>query len=294
MQAFWDFLNSLPSLPVSDEVAIIISVLLVSFLVAAIALLRNMRLLREESPGESDMGVIFDNPSSLMPHVIELRRRLIASLIAIAIATIIGMSITGTVISVLAEPVGGLDKLIAIGVTEPFAITFKIALTLGIILASPFVIAQLWIFIAAGLKRQEKRLFYWLFPFGTALFLAGIAFAYYVMLPVAIPFLVSFLGFEATPTLENYIRFVTNALLGVGISFELPLVIFMLAKAGIVNAGMLARNWRIAVVIIAIVSAFITPTPDPVNMAIVAAPLLILYVISIGFAAAARRKPVES
>lgn len=290
MQAFLDFLNSLPTLPVSPEMALIISVLLVSFTTATIVLIRNMRQINTDLEGEADMGVIFENPSSLMPHVIELRKRAINSIIGIVLATVVGMTITTPVIEVLAEPVGGLDRLIAIGVTEPFAITFKIALALGLILASPYVLSQVWIFIAAGLKKDEKRIFYWLFPFGTILLLTGIAFAYYAMLPVAVPFLVGFGGFKATPTIENYIKFVTNALLGVGIAFELPLVMFLLAKAGIVNSRMLAKNWRIALVIITVLSAIITPTPDPINMGIVAAPLMVLYLISIVLAALARSR----
>jgi sec-independent protein translocase protein TatC len=186
-----------------------------------------------------------------------------------------------SVLVVLAGPIGGLENLSLIKVTEGVSVFVRVAIMLGIILASPYVLAQVWIFVGAGLKPNERRMLYLLFPFALLLFLSGVAFAYYVMLPVAVPFLTTFLNIQSKPILEDYVQFVTNAMLWVGISFEMPLILFGLAKLKIVNTGMLARNWRIAVVIVAIVAAVVTPTPDPVNMAIVAAPLLALYGLSI-------------
>ncbi|HEC23991.1 MAG TPA: twin-arginine translocase subunit TatC, partial [Chloroflexi bacterium] len=248
---------------------------------ALVALIRNRHLIANPPEDGGDLGVIFENPASILPHVIELRERLLKSLIAIIVSSILSAAITQQIIIVLAEPVGGLEALQAIRVTEPFGIFFRVSITLGIILASPYVIAQLWIFIAAGLKPSERRVFYFLFPFAAFLFIAGVAFAYLAMLPVAVPFLINFMGINATPTLEDYLKFVTNVLLWVGISFEMPLVIFGLAKLKIVNAKMLAENWRIALVLIAVLAAVVTPTPDPINMGIVAAPLFVLYLLSI-------------
>jgi len=120
-------------------------------------------------------------------------------------------------------------------------------------------------------------------------FLLGVAFCYFVMLPAAIPFLVGFLGVKTTPRLSSYISFVSNMMFWIGVSFELPLVVFILAKINIVTAKMLANQWRIAIVFIAIMAAVVTPTPDPVNMSIMMAPLMVLYVLSIFFAFIARR-----
>lgn len=276
-----EFLRRLPRVSVSFEAALILSALLLSFAVALAALIRNRRLLAKSDAEEADIGVIFENPASIMPHVVELRTRLINSLIAIGVGTLIATLLSQQILALVAQPIGGLDRLQAIGVTEPFGVFFRVALTVGIILAAPYVIAQLWIFVAAGLKPSERRVFYLFVPFAVLLFLAGVLFAYLVMLPVAVPFLVTFMGVNATPTLENYIKFVTNVLLWVGISFEMPLITFALAKVGVVNARLLAQNWRIAIVLIALLSAVITPTPDPVNMGIVAAPLVILYLLSI-------------
>ena len=114
------------------------------------------------------------------------------------------------------------------------------------------------------------------------------------MLPAAIPFLVSFLGVKTTPRLSNYIGFVTNMMFWIGISFELPLLVFIMAKLNFVNAKMLAKQWRIAVVVIAVVAAVVTPTPDPVNMSLMMAPLMVLYVLSIFFAAVARRGKTDA
>ena len=252
-----DFLNLafLDTLPISPEALLVIAAFVTSFGVSTIALLRNRRQMAAADDDTSDMGAIFDNPASILPHVIELAAR----------------------------PLGpaGLETLVAIRVTEPFGVFFRVALTVGAILAAPYIIVQIWIFVAAGLKTGERRWFYLFAPFAVLLFLAGVAFAYFVMLPVSVQFLINFMGFNATPTIENYIKFVTTVLLWVGIAFEMPLIVFALAKLGFVNAGMLARNWRIALVLITVLAAFITPTPDPINMGIVAAPLFVLYLLSI-------------
>jgi sec-independent protein translocase protein TatC len=279
MIAGW--LNRLPHLPISTEAAVIISVLVISLAAAMVVLIANRRILRQPIGGEGGLGSVFDNPSSILPHFIELRTRLVRSLIAIAVGAAISALITEPILKLLAEPVGGPQALIAISVTESFGVFFRISIVVGIILASPYVIAQLWVFVAAGLRTTERRVFYLFVPFAVILFVAGVAFAYLVMLPTAVPFLIQFMGFNATPTLENYVKFVTNVLLWVGLSFEMPLVFFALAKAGVVDARMLARNWRIAIVGIAVAAAVVTPTPDPVNMGIVAAPLAVLYVLSV-------------
>jgi len=149
------------------------------------------------------------------------------------------------------------------------------------VLAMPVLVYQLWRFIAPGLVPRERRYVYYVVPGATLLFLAGVAFAYFAMLPVAVPFLQSFLGIPNTPRPANYFSFVTWVMLSIGLSFETPIFIFFLAKMGLVTPRTLARNWRYAVVVIAILAAVVTPTVDPVNMAIVMVPLLILYGLSI-------------
>jgi sec-independent protein translocase protein TatC len=279
-----------PQIPqiVSLEVGLMLSALVVSLAFGLIALLRNRRLISGPIESEDgDLGVVFETPSLLLPHLVELRTRVVNSLIAIVLAMVIGLALARSAVEAMAQPIGGLERLQAIRVTETLGVFFRVGLTLGIILASPYAIAQLWIFVASGLKSSERRVFYFLFPFAIVLFLLGVAFAYFVMLPVAVPFLATFMGISTRPTLSEYVKFVTSALLWVGVSFEMPMASFILAKVGLVNAGMLARNWRYAVVIIAIAAAIVTPTPDPVNMAIVMAPLSVLYLLSILLAALA-------
>jgi sec-independent protein translocase protein TatC len=279
-----EFLASLPTAQIPVEIAVVASAFVISIAFAFAALIRNRRNLRDALESDGDIGAIFENPSSILPHIIELRQRLINSAIAVLAGTLIAALITDPILTLFIRPldtVGGQEALIAIGVTEPFAVFFRVSIVVGIILASPYVISQVWIFVAAGLKANERRVFYLFVPFAVLLFMSGVAFAYLAMLPVAIPFLVQFMGFNATPTLENYIKFVSSVLLWVGISFEMPMVMFALAKAHIVNARMLAKNWRIAIVGIAVLAAVVTPTPDPVNMGIVAAPLIVLYLLSI-------------
>jgi sec-independent protein translocase protein TatC len=283
MQPIFDFLASLPSLPIDPDAAILTSVLLLSFTWALIILIRNRPALAPHSEGsdEGDIGVILENPMSLMDHLLPLRQRLIGALTGVGVGMGVSLLLADQVLRALAYPIGGIENLQVIRVTEPVSVWFRVVLTVGIILASPVILAQIWLFIASALKSNEQRLFYVLFPFAILLFLSGVAFAYFVMLPVAIPFLTTFLNFRARPTLEDYVEFVTSFLLWVGVSFEMPLIILGLAKLKIVNARMLASNWRIALVVIAVISAVITPTPDPINMGIVAAPLIVLYILSI-------------
>ena len=271
-----------------SEITLILGVF-ISFITAIFALRKNRNLLNQSieaetsehsSPGEAFTN-LFENPKSILPHLDELKNRLIYSLIYLAISIAFAMLITNPVLEALAEPAGGLSALQAIGVTEPFTIYFKVSLVLGSILSAPYIIAQIWIFIAVGLKSSERKSFYLLFPFAVFLFIAGVTFAYKIMLPVAVPFLLNFMNINAVPTLEDYISFILRVLIWIGISFEMPLIFYALAKFGVVNAKMLLKNWRYATLGIVILAAVITPTPDPINMLIVTAPLFILYFFSI-------------
>lgn len=278
------------------EIALLFGIM-ISFFAALIALQKNRKLLNQEGEVSFDplegLGSLLENPKSILPHLEELKKRLINALIGFVLATIFAMLITNPILEVLAEPAGGLSTLQAIRVTEPFTIYFKVSLVLGGIISASYIIAQIWIFIAVGLKQSERRTLYILFPFAVLLFITGVIFSYKIMLPVAIPFLLNFMEIQAIPTLEDYISFILRALLWIGIAFEMPLIFFALAKFGIVNASMLLKNWRYATVGIVILASAITPTPDPINMLIVAAPLFILYFISIALTYFANRSPKE-
>jgi sec-independent protein translocase protein TatC len=160
----------------------------------------------------------------------------------------------------------------------------------GFIIALPFILIQLFLFISPGMTTKERRWVLWAIPIATFLFLGGAVFAYIVMLPTALPFLVQFPGPDVLPKWKDYVNFVTNLIFWIGLSFETPLLMYLLAKLGIINAKGLAKQWRFAIIIIALIAAIATPTPDPINMAILMAPLFILYLLGILLAALAANK----
>jgi sec-independent protein translocase protein TatC len=219
--------------------------------------------------------------SSLGEHIDELRKRLLYSIIALAVGIAVSFVFADRTIALLVDPIGGLQNLQSIEVTENISVFMKVALLSGFILVLPFITYQIVAFILPGLKPSEKRWLFLSIPFVTIMFLAGVAFAYYVMLRAAIPFLIGFLGVQTIPRLSNYIGFVTNLMFWVGVSFESPLIILLMAKFKLVTSKSLLKGWRIAIVISAVMAAVITPTTDPVNMGLLMAPLLGLYLLSI-------------
>jgi sec-independent protein translocase protein TatC len=165
----------------------------------------------------------------------------------------------------------------------------RVSLLAGAALALPYILFELFLFVNPGLKPRERILVLALLPAATLFFIAGLAFAFEIMLPAAVPFLVNFMGIPSQIRPLSYIRFVTGVMFWVGVSFEFPLVIYALAALGFVRARMLWEGWRFAIVGIAVLAAVITPTVDPVNMGLVMAPMIVLYFLSIGLAAIAQR-----
>ena len=219
---------------------------------------------------------------TIMEHLEELRDRLIKSAIAVAVTTLLSFVFARQFLQLLIVPMGETPPVSSSPTTNIVVFT-KVALISGVALAMPVLVYQLIGFIAPGLTRREKRYLYLILPGATLSFVAGIAFAYFVMLPTAIPFLKGFLGDIVQPNwfVDKYISFITSLLLGVGLSFETPLLIFFLAKLGIVTPAVLSHNRKYAVLVIAVLSAVITPTPDPFNMILVMGPLILLYEIGI-------------
>jgi sec-independent protein translocase protein TatC len=226
---------------------------------------------------------------TLIEHIEELRRRLLVALIALAVGVLASLFFSEMAVNFLAVPIGGLENLQSIEITENVGVYMKVSLLCGVILAFPVIVYELLMFVLPGLKRNEKRLVVWSIPMITIFFLGGVAFSYLVLLPTTLPFLTDFLGVETNPRLSNYISFVTNLIFWVGVSFELPLFVYLLARFGAVTPRILLKYWRQAIVVIAIVAAVITPTVDPVNMSLMMLPLIVLYFISILFAWLAQR-----
>ncbi|MCJ7696223.1 MAG: twin-arginine translocase subunit TatC [Anaerolineaceae bacterium] len=228
--------------------------------------------------------------SNIWGHLGELRKRLFYTVIGLVICIGISLFFSEALIQYLSRPVGGIEKLQAIEVTETVSAYMRVALLSGFILSLPWTLVQLMIFVVPGLKQKERKWLFSAIPFATLLFIGGVLFSFFIMLPPALNFMTEFLSIETNIRLKNYLDFLINLLFWVGISFETPLIFFILSKLGIVNGKMLLKGWKIAIIVIAILAAVITPTGDPVNMAILMAPLLILYILSILLAFVARGK----
>ena len=229
----------------------------------------------------------------LTAHLEELRHTLIMSLAGLIVGVIAAIFLVKPALTLLTAPIGGMQNLHVIEVTESMAVYMRLALMIGLIIALPWVVYQLFKFISKGLKPKERKSIYWAIPFAVLLFLTGVAFAYYVMLPASLSFFQELLDVTTSLRLNSYISYLTNLLFWIGVSFELPLVFFVLAKAGIVNHKMLIKGWRFALIAIAVLAAVITPTGDPINMLIFMLPLSVLYLLSILLSALAQ-KPAKA
>lgn len=230
---------------------------------------------------------------TLWGHLNELRKRLLFSLMGLVLAVGLSAAFAEFLLQLVAKPIGGLDKLLSIQVTENLSVYFHITLLAGFILSLPFTLIQIYLFVSPGLSQKERRWILGAVPLAVILFCSGVAFGFLVMLPAALPFLVEFPGPEVLPKWKDYVNFVTNLLFWVGLSFETPLLMFILAKLGIVDAKGLAKQWRFAVIFIAVIAAVATPTPDPINMGLLMVPLFILYLLGILLAALAGRKTTK-
>ena len=243
----------------------------------------------EDTPVVDAFTRAFQQPALLLEHLEALRGHLLRSVAALALTTAVSFAVATRVLDWLARPIGGIAALQAIEVTESVSAFMRVSLLSGFVLAFPYICLEVFLFISPGLRRAERLLALAVIPAAFALFVTGIAFAYYVMLPVALPFLLNFMGITTVPRPSNYVRFVTGLLFWIGVSFQFPLIIYALAALGAVRARLLLDGWRIAVVLIAMMAAAITPTVDPVNMALVMAPMTVLYFLGIGLAALAER-----
>ena len=184
----------------------------------------------------------------------------------------------------LARPVGGLATLTAIDVTEPVGIFMRVSLLTGFAIAFPYIVLELWLFIAPGLSIRSRWIGLLAIPGITLLFVGGMAFTYFVMLEPALGVLIDFMGIPTHPRPSSYIPFVTGLMFWIGVAFEFPLLLYVLAAMGLVRSKTLLEQSRIAVVVLAVLAAAITPTVDPVNMMLVWGPLILLYFLGIGLA----------
>jgi len=229
---------------------------------------------------------------SFLDHLEELRRRIIYSVLAVGAAFFVGWWKAERIFAFMQAPIMTAlhahkldEKLVYTNPTDPFNMYLKIGFIAGLFIASPFVLYQVWAFIAPGLYRHERR---YIMPFlfsTVGLFLAGGAFGYKMVYPAALDFLIGYgAQFQPMITIGEYTNLFLTVVLGMGIVFELPILIFFLALMGIVSAGWMWRNLRYSILVIFIIAAIVTPTTDILNMCIFAAPMVALYVLSIAIA----------
>ncbi len=237
-----------------------------------------------------------DEPLPLKSHLLELRRRMTYAAISVVVTTAIAFVFHQQILRLLMEPAEQfveipLGKPIYTSLTEFISIAFKASLLVGIFASLPFVLYQIVMFVAPGLNRSERRYLYVLMPVSLLVFVLGAAFGYRVLFPPMIDFLLNFGRDIAIPliSISSYINLILSLLFWMGIIFEMPVVIFFLAKIGLVTSGFLGRHRRYAIVIAFILGAVITPTFDPVNQSLVAGPIIVLYEVSIWLAKLAAR-----
>ncbi|HON58235.1 MAG TPA: twin-arginine translocase subunit TatC [Smithella sp.] len=237
-----------------------------------------------------------DVKMSLTEHLMELRKRLVRSLMALLLGFGVCYYFKDYIFDVITRPLTRVlpksSYLIYTGMTEAFFTYMKIAFFASLILTSPFILYQIWKFIAPGLLPKERQLVVPFVVSSTALFVSGVLFGYFIVLPPAFKFFVSFNNqyLQALLSFKDYLSLFVTFLLGFGISFELPIFIFFLTKLGVVNPRLLSQQRRYAILVIFIVAAVLTPSPDALSQILMAIPLLFLYEVSIFVSKFAQKK----
>ncbi len=229
-------------------------------------------------------------------HLEELRKRLVRSLIAIGLGFLVCYYFKDPLFAAITKPLADVmpkgSSMIYTGLPEAFFIYMKIAFFASLFLTSPYTLFQIWRFISPGLYQNEKKYVLPFIFFSSLLFIGGVLFGYFIALPPAFRFFVSFSSDFLKPmvSLKEYLSLSLKFLLAFGVCFELPVFIFFMTKIGIVNSRMLSKQRRYAILGIFIVAAILTPSPDAVTQTLMALPLMVLYEISIFVAKFAERK----
>ncbi|MFZ2492631.1 MAG: twin-arginine translocase subunit TatC [Thermoanaerobaculia bacterium] len=226
---------------------------------------------------------------SFLDHLEELRKRLLVSLIAVAAGFFICWAFADRIFEKLQEPLARFlppgDTLAYTRLTAPFFLYMKVAFFAGIFVAAPVILLQAWLFIAPGLYKKERRLAAPFIIFGSLFFIAGGYFGYRYLLPATCGFFVETgKQFKQMVTVDDYFGFASVIILATGLVFETPIIIFFLARLGLVTPQFLIRKFKYAVVLAFIIAAVVTPTPDIVTQAALAIPMILLYLIGVGVA----------
>lgn len=235
----------------------------------------------EDAPVGDSIQQAFEEPQSVMEHISALRRHLFRSLVALILFSIVAFVFLPQLLDWVAQPIGGLEELEAVEVTEPIGVSMRVVLLAAFTTALPYITYEIFLFVAPALSRRARMIGLLAIPLVVIFFFGGMAFAYFVILPTGLPVLLNFMNVPTQIRPSSYIRFVTGIMFWMGLVFEFPLLSYVLSMMRVISGRVLAKNWRIAVVIMAILAAVITPTIDPVNMMLVLLPLLVLYGLSV-------------
>ncbi len=251
--------------------------------------------LNPELPDEMDEESEELPRMTLLDHLDELRKRLFASVVAIFVAFIGCWYFSPPIFHWLQKPILDVlaadDKLAFTDLAGPFMLYIKVALLSAIFVASPFLLLQLWLFLRPGLYQRERRLAVPFIVFTTMFFVAGGLFGYYVAFPMVVKFLLGVgQDFKQVVTIQAYFSMMSKILLGLGLVFEMPMLMFFLARLGIVSARQLLKGFRWAVLGIFVTAAVITPTPDIATQTVFAVPMILLYLLGVLVAAIFGRK----
>jgi sec-independent protein translocase protein TatC len=246
--------------------------------------------------GESDEHELAK--MSFLEHLEELRKRLIVSVIAIFVAFLACWNFADRIFAIIQEPLTKFlpngDKLAYTKLTDPFFLYMKVAFFAGLFVASPVILLQLWLFIAPGLYKSERRYAAPFIIFASLFFIAGGYFGYRVLLPGTCGFFVQTgKQFKQMITINEYFSFASTIVLASGLVFETPILIFFLARLGIVTPAFLLQKFKFAIVLAFIIAAVVTPTPDMVTQSALALPMIALYALGIAIAYVFGKKPAE-
>jgi sec-independent protein translocase protein TatC len=226
---------------------------------------------------------------SFLDHLEELRKRLMVSFVAVGVGFFVCWTFAEKIFGKLQQPLTNFlppgDKLAYTRLTAPFFLYMKVAFFAGLFLAAPVVLHQLWMFIAPGLYKRERRMAAPFIIFGSLFFIAGGYFGYRYLLPATCSFFVETgRQFKQMVTVDDYFGFASTIILATGLVFETPIIIFFLARLGIVTPAFLMQKFKYAVVLSFVIAAVVTPTPDMVTQAALAVPMILLYLIGVGVA----------
>lgn len=235
----------------------------------------------EDRPVGDSIQHAIEQPEGLVEHINALRRHLFRSIVVLVLFSVVAFIFLPDLMDWIARPIGGVEELEAVEVTEPIGVGMRVVILAGFTAALPYITYEIFLFIAPALSRRARLIGLLAIPMVVVFFFAGMAFAYYVILPTGLPVLLSFMNVPTQIRPSSYIRFVTGMMFWLGLVFEFPLLSYVLSMMRILSAKALASNWRIAVVGMAVLAAVITPTIDPVNMMLVMVPLMGLYSLSI-------------